>query len=76
MGWGVEILQLIPIICFIGFSLLAHGICDKLTVADVNPEAVECCKKTVKENKLERFQRMERRRKRFILFDFGGYCNL
>ena len=38
---------------FIGFSLLAHGLCDRLTVADVNPEAVEACRVTVKENGLE-----------------------
>jgi len=38
---------------FIGFSMLAHGLCNKLTVADVNPDAVECCKLTVKNNKLE-----------------------
>ena len=37
---------------FIGFSLLAEGLCDKLTVADVNPEAVEACNMTVKENGL------------------------
>jgi tRNA1(Val) A37 N6-methylase TrmN6 len=39
---------------FIGFSLLAHGLCEKLTLADINPEAVECCRKTVKENGLEK----------------------
>ena len=38
---------------FIGFSLLAYGFCRKLTVADVNPEAVRCLKETVKENGLE-----------------------
>lgn len=38
---------------FIGFSLLAHGLCDRLTVADINPEAVEACRVTVKENGLE-----------------------
>ncbi|MDP1853443.1 MAG: class I SAM-dependent methyltransferase [Candidatus Omnitrophota bacterium] len=38
---------------FIGFSMLAHGLCNRLTVADVNPDAVECCKKTIKDNKIE-----------------------
>jgi len=38
---------------FIGFSLLAHGLCDRLTVADINPKAVEACRVTVKENGLE-----------------------
>lgn len=38
---------------FIGFSLLAHGLCDRLTVADINPDAVECCKMTVRNNRLE-----------------------
>jgi methylase of polypeptide subunit release factors len=38
---------------FIGFSLLAHGLCDRLTVADINPKAVEACRATVKENGLE-----------------------
>lgn len=38
---------------FIGFSLLANGLCDRLTLADINPEAVEACKETVKRNKLE-----------------------
>lgn len=38
---------------FIGFSLLANKLCDKLTLADVNPEAVKVCKETVKNNRLE-----------------------
>lgn len=38
---------------FIGFSLLAHNLCDKLTLADINPDAVECVKKTIKDNHLE-----------------------
>lgn len=37
---------------FIGFSLLAHGLCDRLTLADINPDAVECCKRTIAENGL------------------------
>ncbi len=38
---------------FIGFSLLAHGLCDTLCLADINPLAVEACKKTIRENRLE-----------------------
>ena len=38
---------------FIGFSLLAHGLCERLTVADINPKAVEACRATVKDNGLE-----------------------
>lgn len=38
---------------FIGFSLLAHGLCDRLTLADVNPAAVEVCKQTIASNGLE-----------------------
>jgi len=37
---------------FIGFSLLAHGLADELCLADVNPEAVEACRRTVQENGL------------------------
>ena len=38
---------------FIGFSLLANGFCNKLTLADINPDAVECVNRTIKENGLE-----------------------
>ena len=38
---------------FIGFSLLANGFCNKLTLADINPDAIECVQKTIKENQLE-----------------------
>ncbi|MBB5253314.1 methyltransferase [Sulfurisphaera ohwakuensis] len=38
---------------FIGFSLLAHGLCEELVVADINPEAINYVKLTVNENKLE-----------------------
>ena len=38
---------------FIGFSLLARGLCQSLCLADINPEAVEVCKKTIKSNGLE-----------------------
>jgi predicted RNA methylase len=38
---------------FIGFSLLAHGPCETLCLADVNPEAVAACRRTVARNALE-----------------------
>jgi methylase of polypeptide subunit release factors len=38
---------------FIGFSLLAHGLCEKLTLADINPEAVLACQATIQLNGLE-----------------------
>ena len=38
---------------FIGFSLLAHGFCDTLCLADVNEAAVEACRDTVRRNGLE-----------------------
>jgi hypothetical protein len=38
---------------FIGFSLLAHGLCETLCLADVNPEAVAACRRTIAENALE-----------------------
>jgi predicted RNA methylase len=37
---------------FIGFSLLAHGLCETLCLADVNPEAVAACRRTVIRNRL------------------------
>jgi methylase of polypeptide subunit release factors len=37
---------------FIGFSLLAYDLCEKLTLADVNPAAVEVCQATVNLNGL------------------------
>ena len=39
---------------FIGFSLLAHGLCETLCLADVNPEAVAACRRTVSLNKTQR----------------------
>jgi SAM-dependent methyltransferase len=39
---------------FIGFSLLGYGFCETLCVADINPEAVEACRRTVADNKLDR----------------------
>ena len=38
---------------FIGFSLLANNLCDKLTLADINPRAVKVAKETIKNNNLE-----------------------
>ncbi|MBC8178916.1 MAG: methyltransferase [Deltaproteobacteria bacterium] len=38
---------------FIGFSLLAHGLCKTLCLADINPLAIEACSKTVRLNNLE-----------------------
>lgn len=38
---------------FIGFSLLAHGFCNKLCLIDINPQAIETCKETIKVNHLE-----------------------
>lgn len=38
---------------FIGFSLLAHGLCNKLVLCDINPLAIEVIKETIKRNKLE-----------------------
>lgn len=37
---------------FIGFSLLGEGLCDTLYLADINPEAVEICRRTIAENDL------------------------
>ena len=37
---------------FIGFSLLGHGMCDSLCVADINPEAVAACRRTVEINRI------------------------
>jgi hypothetical protein len=38
---------------FIGFSLLAHGLCEHLTLADVNPRAVDAVMATIRSNGLE-----------------------
>lgn len=38
---------------YIGYSLLANGFCEKLTLADINPVAVEVAKHTAKYNGLE-----------------------
>lgn len=38
---------------YIGFSLLGHGLCDELSLSDVNPRAVEAMRDTVRRNGLE-----------------------
>lgn len=38
---------------FIGFSLLAHGLCQTLSLSDVHPKAVRAMRYTVSENRLE-----------------------
>ncbi len=38
---------------FIGFSLLANGLCDSLSLIDINPEAIKFVRKTIRENGLE-----------------------
>lgn len=38
---------------FIGLGLLASGLCDSLTLIDINPLAVEACRKTIEDNHLE-----------------------
>jgi methylase of polypeptide subunit release factors len=37
---------------FIGFSLLGRGLCDTLCLADVNPDAVAACRRTIERNGL------------------------
>jgi len=37
---------------FIGFSLLAHGFCETLCLADINPAAVRAARLTVRRNRL------------------------
>ncbi|MDP2638269.1 MAG: methyltransferase [Candidatus Levybacteria bacterium] len=39
---------------FIGFSLLAYGLCNKLCLIDINPLAVKACKETIRINNLEK----------------------
>jgi len=38
---------------FIGFNLLANNLCDRLTLSDVNPEAIDMVKDTIANNNLE-----------------------
>lgn len=37
---------------FIGFALLGYGFCDTLCIADINPEAIAACRRTVQTNHL------------------------
>ena len=37
---------------FIGFSMLGFGLCDTLCLADINPDAVRACRRTIAENGL------------------------
>ncbi len=37
---------------FIGFSMLGHGLCDTLCLADVNKKAVAACRRTIAANRL------------------------
>ncbi len=37
---------------FIGFALLAENMTEKLCLADINPDAIECIQKTISENNL------------------------
>jgi methylase of polypeptide subunit release factors len=37
---------------FIGFSLLGFGLCETLCLADVNPDAVQACRRTIAANGL------------------------
>src|SRR3989338_2844625 len=66
MTHGQQFIPIVKIICgkidrvfefcagpgFIGFSLLAEGLCSSLCVADANPLAVEALKETVRRNRL------------------------
>jgi predicted RNA methylase len=38
---------------FIGFSLLGHGLCETLCLADINGAAVKACQRTIADNGLE-----------------------
>jgi len=37
---------------FIGFSLLGNGLCRSLCLADINPLAIEACRRTIRANNL------------------------
>ncbi len=39
---------------FIGFSLLAHGLCGKLVLVDVNPKAIDAVNITINKNRLKK----------------------
>ena len=66
MAFGQDYLRLVPRLptrprtvfewCagpgFISFSLLAHGLCDSVCLADVNPDAIDVCRRTIDVNGL------------------------
>lgn len=37
---------------FIGFALLAEGLCESVCLADINPAAIDCAERTIETNKL------------------------
>ena len=37
---------------FIGFSMLAYGLCETLCLADINPLAIRACERTIRDNGL------------------------
>lgn len=37
---------------FIGFALLGYGFCETLCIADINPEAIAACRRTIQANHL------------------------
>lgn len=39
---------------FIGFALLREGLCQRLCLIDINPNAIDCIRRTIRENGLER----------------------
>ncbi len=38
---------------FISFSLMAHNLCERLTLADINADAIAACNETIKNNNLQ-----------------------
>lgn len=56
-GWGVPRQARVFEWCagpgFIGLSMMANGLAETLCLADINPEAVEACRRTVADNGLE-----------------------
>jgi 16S rRNA G966 N2-methylase RsmD len=40
---------------YIGYGLLGAGFCERLTLADINPESVEFARRTATENEIEEF---------------------
>ena len=53
-GWQVDrVYEMCSGPAFIGFSLLAKGLCKSLCLADINPKAVEACRRTIADNGLE-----------------------